>query len=414
MRRTEWMIALLVALVLAAPAVVAAQTGAIAPSDPAAKSALAPAAPSALTPAPAAPSALAPVPAAPLPPAAEPAAFKPYKGRVSADIVNIRCGPGLYYYPIATLEQGAQVSVEGQVDEWAALAPIESVYGLMKKSDVTVAADNVSGTVAAPTARVYASSKTATRHWGVWKTLVQGDKVKVLGPAGDDMLRVASPEGARIYVLSKYVSAGPVAPTPGAAEIIKEPGYEEVMKVEVKPTDPEYEMIKAVDEGMAAELEKPLEERQYQPLIDLYKDVAEKAAQDYIKRAALARVARLEALAERQADALKIMRLGDDLDKDLAAMAARRAEAAADQGPKGKPPFVAKGVVARMESLQGVDHPVKFKLVDKDGRPIVVLKSTYYDLAGYVGKVVGVRGTRTYYKEWRIDLVAVDDIEVAE
>jgi len=412
MRRTERMVALLVAVVLAAPAVVAAQTGAIAPSDPAAKSALAPAAPSAL--APAAPSALAPAPAAPLPPAAEPPAFKPYKGRVSADIVNIRCGPGLYFYPIATLEQGAQVSVEGQVDEWAALAPVESVYGLMKKSDVTVAADNVSGTVAVPTARVYTSSKTATRHWCVMKTLVQGDKVKVLGPAGNDMLRVASPEGARMYVLSKYVSTGPVAPPPGTAETVKEPSYEEVLKTEVKPTDPEYEVIKAVDEGMAAELEKPLEERQYQPLIDLYKDVAEKATQDYIKRAALSRAARLEGLAERQADALKIQKLGDDLNKDLAAMAARRAEAAAEQGPKGKPPFVAKGVVARMESLQGVDHPIKFKLVDKDGRPIVVLKSTYYDLAGYVGKVVGVRGTRTYYKEWRIDLVAVDDIEVAE
>ncbi len=67
-----------------------------------------------------------------------------------------------------------------------------------------------------------------------------------------------------------------------------------------------------------------------------------------------------------------------------------------------------------MESLAEVDHPIKFKLVDQNNRPLVVLKSTAYDLTKYLGKIVGIRGTKTYLKEWQIHLVTVDDLEVIE
>lgn len=71
-------------------------------------------------------------------------------------------------------------------------------------------------------------------------------------------------------------------------------------------------------------------------------------------------------------------------------------------------------MVARMESLEDVDYPIKFKLVDQNNRPLVVLKSSTADLNKYVGKVVGVRGTKTYLKDWRIYLISVDEIEALE
>jgi peptidoglycan hydrolase-like protein with peptidoglycan-binding domain len=90
-------------------------------------------------------------------------------------------------------------------------------------------------------------------------------------------------------------------------------------------------------------------------------------------------------------------------------MAAAEREAALQ-----KPPFQATGVVAPIESLEGVDHPIKFKLVDQRGRPVVVLQSTLYDLNQYAGKAVGVRGTRTYLPAWQTYLITVDDLEILE
>ena len=79
-----------------------------------------------------------------------------------------------------------------------------------------------------------------------------------------------------------------------------------------------------------------------------------------------------------------------------------------------RPAFQATGVVEPIWSLEGEDYPIKHKLVDRQGRPVVILKSETYDLDQYVGKAVGVRGTKTYVPEWKIYLVDVDDLELLE
>jgi len=416
MRRTLTTLACLAALTFLVPAATFAQTGAVAPSDLPSTPTATPAAAPAATPT------AMPVATPPTAPTgtdtAAPTAFQPYKGRINVDIVNLRCGPGLYFYPLTTLSQDAPVSVEGQTDEWLALKPTADVCGLVRKSDVTSAAGTSAATVSAPSPRVYASSKTATRRWCVMKTLSQGDKVKVLGPVGDDWLRIAPPEGSYIYILAKYVSSSTTAPpTSGnAATPGPESDYSAVLNTEVKQPSPDYALVKALDDALATEMEKPVEQRDYKSLMDQYRDLSTKVTEDYIKRATLTRLDRLEALTAQQAEYVKMQKLHEDLDSDLAKIEAHRAEeaTAAQEAPKGKPAFAATGVVAPIESLEGVDHPVKFKLIGKDGRPVVVLQSNTYNLADYVGKAVGVRGTKTYYKEWSIYLVTVDDLELLE
>ena len=330
----------------------------------------------------------------------------PYTGYVNADPVNIRSGPGLYYYPLAAVGKNAAVVVEGETEGWLAVRPPEGVYGLLKRSDVTMGTDGTTATVSASGARVYASSPSAKRCWSVMNTLQPGDTVKVLGPAEGDLVRIAPPEGARVYVSAQYVTAGA---TPSAGTAAK--------PIEPAKVDPLVEEYKKADAALGEELAKAVPERNYEPSLAAFKAIAEKADRAFLKRAALERIAYLEALQEQQKDYTKMAELGERLDERLAELQAQRATAQAEaerERRTAKAPFLATGVVAPMESLEGLDYPIKYKLVDDKGHPVVVLKSTTYNLADYVGKAVGVRGMQTYLKDWRIYLVTVDDLEVLE
>ena len=91
----------------------------------------------------------------------------PKTGTVNADLVNVRCGPNLYYYPLATLAQGTKVTVQAREGGWMAIDPPAGVYGLVHRSDVTIDEDGTTATVTSPEARVYASSARVDRHWCV-------------------------------------------------------------------------------------------------------------------------------------------------------------------------------------------------------------------------------------------------------
>ena len=367
--------------------------------------------------APEAPAKAAP-PAGKAPEAAAPAegaeGFKPYTGVVSADIVNVRSGPGLYYYPLAVVPQGTPVSVEQRVGDWVAVKPLEGTFGLMKKADVEVAADNASATVTSATARVYAGGQTAKRDWCVMKTLQKGDKVKVLGMVGDDMVKIAPPDGCSVYVLASYVSETKVP-----VVTIKEPRYP-ILDTEVKPEekDPEVDEFKSAEAALVEELKKPVAERHYQPLLDRYKGIADQASKPYLKRNGAARVQYLQKLIQIQEDYLKVLKLGDDLNKGLSDMALKHSEAVGEAEIKRattKAPFLATGVVEPLLSVEGVDNPVaRFKLVDAKGKPVVLVKSSTVNLEDYAGKAIGVRGTKTFVKEWNIYLVTVDEVETLE
>jgi len=355
------------------------------------------------------------LPAAPTaaPPGGEPAqgapkpAF-PYSGYINTDAVRIRSGPGLYYYQLAMLNNNAPVVVENEADGWLALRPTSGIYGLMKKSDLAIAPDSKKATVSAPTARVYAGSDSANRHWGVMATLKQDDAVQVLGPGEGDLVKVAPPESARMYVVSQYVQAGTgtAAVNPTLAALSQPP-----------KVDPLIEDFKKADAAFGEEQKKPMGERDFAAATAAFKEIAEKTDKSFLKRAALERQALIKSLEKQQADYLKVLAISDRLDKNLAEIRAQEAAKAAqaERDKKlAKVEFVATGLVAPLESMENVDYPIKFKLVDQNNHPLVVLKSSTYDLSKYVGKVIGIRGAKTYLKDWRIYLVTVDDLEVIE
>ncbi len=330
----------------------------------------------------------------------------PYTGYISADLVNVRCGPALYYYPLLMMGKNAPVTVEGEKDGWLALRPPEGIYGLVRKSDLTIGT-GATATVSAPSARVYASSATATRRWCVMATLKQDDTVQVLGPAEGEFVKIAPPESARVYVVNQYVAA-----TGSTTQRRTVP-----IDIEPPKSEPLVEAFKEAKRDLRAELAKDVPDRDFDAVAAAFSQIAEKAEKAYLKNAAKQQLAYIARRAEEKADYVRVASLADQLDERLADIKTRWAEKQADaQRDKNllKPDFLATGFLARMESLEGVDYPIKFKLVDQNNRPLVVLKSSAYDLGKYLGKIVGVGGTKTYLKEWQIYLVTVDDLKVIE
>jgi SH3-like domain-containing protein len=332
----------------------------------------------------------------------------PYTGFINADLVNVRCGPGLYYYPVVQTAQNTPVIVESESRDWLALRPLAGVCGLVNKSDVTLAADGSSATVSTPAARVYASGPAAKREWCVILVLQEGATLQVLGPAEGDMLRVAPPEGTRVYVLAQYVTPGAGLPSVGPLPPVD---------IEPPKLDPLAQAYKDAGAALAEETKKPVDERDYAPALAQFADVAEKAEPAWLKTAAARRVAAIQTLIEQQKDFRATVAIGSRLDQRLSELDAQRTAAmvaAEREAALQKPPFQATGVVAPILQLEDVDYAIKFKLVDQRGRPVVVLQSTLYDLNQYAGKAVGVRGTRTYLPAWQTYLITVDDLEILE
>lgn len=358
----------------------------------------------------------APVAPTPPPPAevtAEPT--YPFNGKVTADLVNIRCGPGLYYYPLTALDKDTPVVVESETNGWLALRAPDSIFGLMRTSDLEVEAGGTSATVTAPEARVYVSSATAKRQWCVGSILRKGDRVAVIGPDEGDFLRVSSPKDVRAYIVADYVTA-----TTGAEAADGTAGVGDSAVVpEVGPPDvnPLIEAFNEADKALKREMIKPIGQRELDPCAALYQDILDKAEKDYVKKACQQRLDYIAGYQQQEEEYTRVQALSDRLDERLAAIKSQYAEKKADQSAEQaivSQGFVAEGMVRQLEILEGVDYPIKYKLVDPNNKPLVVLKSSQYDLSKYVGKIIGVRGTKTYLKDWRIYCVTVDDLEVRE
>ena len=366
----------------------------------------------------------APVPASPMPPSAPaaptpaptlapaPAALPktfPYTAFINADAVNIRSGPGLYYYPLAILNSDMEVTVEDEAGAFLAIRPPEGVYGLMKRIDLAMGIDGKTATVAAASARVYAASNAATRQWCVMDTLKQGDKVEVEGTAEGDMVRIAPPEGAHVYVASPFVTSG----SSGS----KNSDLLSKMRGEPPKADPLIEDLKKADGMLAEEQKRPMGQRDFADAAAAFREIGEKTDKAWLKKIVRQRLGLMVQLEARQADYRRVNALSEQLQKQLAeigAASAAKETAAAREKQLARPEFVATGMIRPLESLETVDYPIKFKLVDPNNHPLVVLNSSTYDLSKFVGKVVGIRGAKTWLKPWGIYLVTVDDLEELE
>jgi len=201
-------------------------------------------------------------PASPAPatPAAK-AAPEPYHAMIARDGVELRCGAGTFYYPVAALKAGTLVKVLGEDSGWLKVAYPEGLRVLLRAEDVTADASGKSVRLAKPGSLLHANlNGGAAAAWSrvvleheprpgtelvVLDTTKKSDGVvshyAVAAPAGTfgyvnrDLARRLSPEE---YAAAIAKPAVPAPTTPPTAPATATPSGETPASVPMTPINP--------------------------------------------------------------------------------------------------------------------------------------------------------------------------------
>ena len=146
------------------------------------------------------------------PPAKKPAATAgvpsfPYAAQITDDDVPIRSGPGTNYYICGKLKKGDKVKVVGSQFSWSRIVPPTGSFSWISMRNVSIDPDNSTiGIVTADGIRVYAGSeyKEPIHSEHLQLKLKRGDDVKFVGKQKGDYYKIAPPEGAYLWVSTKY------------------------------------------------------------------------------------------------------------------------------------------------------------------------------------------------------------------
>jgi SH3-like domain-containing protein len=203
----------------------------------------------------------------------------PYATEITDDDVPIRSGPGTNYYICGKLKQGEKVKVVGSQFSWSRIVPPSGSFSWISMRNVSIDTDNSTiGIVTADGMRVYAGSEHMepihSEHLQL--KLKRGDEVKFVGKPKGDYYKIAPPEGAYLWVSTKYTK--PIAvPPPKVSPTIVTPTTTDTKpipkpKPKIKPIVPktvsgEGENLKlyyTLQEQIKAEREKPADQQNYE------------------------------------------------------------------------------------------------------------------------------------------------------
>ncbi|MHC4060062.1 MAG: SH3 domain-containing protein [Planctomycetota bacterium] len=193
----------------------------------------------------------------------------PYVAEITGDDVYIRSGPGTNYYACGKLYKGDRVTVVGSSFLWSRIvAPAGSFSWISARYVEIDPGSSDVGTVTANAVRVYAGAeeRDPMHSTSMQLKLDKGEKVKLLGERKSDYLKIEPPEGAYVWVSTKYTNAlAPVVTTP---PILVTPPSHTPDTTPTLPTDVSVERAKlqeyyALQERMEAERLKPMAQQNY-------------------------------------------------------------------------------------------------------------------------------------------------------
>lgn len=336
-----------------------------------------------------------------------PESAQPREMVVNAPVVKVRGGPGLYFYDVMKLTEGARVTALGEKNGWTVIVPPSSVKAMIRKSAVS-SADDAAGKVTEAKARVYARDPNSSRTWAVIAELAIDSDVTITGQEGPYYV-VAMPAGAKVYIKSEYL--GSPAGTPGT-DGATTAGID-IDDVELRPIkiDPQAEAYDEATRLLGVELAKPLAERKWADAEAALKSVSEKATSNYLKVAAEQSLATIEFQKSLQAS---LARLGADkkiLEENLAAIRreAEQRQAARLEQARGRvtASFDFEGTLRKMRQVMAY----KYRLEDEQGNFLCLLSGQASLLDPLLGRRVRVWGDKQYRPELRKYACDVQRIE---
>jgi hypothetical protein len=362
-------------------------------------------------------------------------------GRVNANAVYVRSGPGEGFYPTQKLDRGAQLTVVGMRFEWLKITPPEGSFCYVAKAYVEKRGDGTVGRVTRPNLNVRAGSTLNAMKTTVQTKLNEGDDVRIIGER-DEYFMIEPPEGAYLYVHQQFVEpvrqiepamaerpairdaaqhADPIASAPVPTE--GRPPEDDSEQAEVRrdmTDDPESPAATETSDrpragatagaapAVSPEVEfdrleaefnqvsqQPIEEQPVDTLIEGYqKVVSSPRLPESMRRIAEHRLAVLKVRAEAREHLAEVQRIRQEAEQRRLALQAEKEELEERIRDSEITAYTAVGMLHTSSLQQG--EGTLYRLTDPaNGRTVIYLRTDDAKYAGRIGQFVGVRGEIT-------------------
>jgi len=133
-------------------------------------------------------------------------------GKINAEGVNVRCGPGDNYYPTQKLDKDVEVTVVGIKFDWLKIEPPKGSFSYVAKAFVDKQGDI--GTVSREEVNVRTGSTLNALKTMIQAKLDKGQQVQIVGEQ-DEYYKITPPAGAYLFVNKQFVQ--PVRALPQVA-----------------------------------------------------------------------------------------------------------------------------------------------------------------------------------------------------
>ncbi len=200
----------------------------------------------------------------------------PYAAQITDDDVPIRSGSGTNYYICGKLKKGNKVKVVGSQFSWSRIVPPPGSFSWISMRNVSIDPDNSTiGIVTAENIRVYAGSqyKEPIHSEHLQLKLNRGDEVKFVGKQKGDYYKIAPPEGAYLWVSTKYtkpiaalapkVSPTIVTPPPVVTKPKPKPEIKPFVPKTVSGESENLKLYYTLQKLIKAEQAKPADQQNY-------------------------------------------------------------------------------------------------------------------------------------------------------
>ena len=350
----------------------------------------------------------------------------PYKAYITADDVHVRSGPGMNYYATDTLKQGQTVEVYRQEPGgWCAIRPPEGSFSWVSTHFLKPTHDHLA-VVTEEGAAARIGSKFHDIRDVFYVRLHKGEVVEVLesphgtgGGGANNWYKISPPAGEFRWVPSKFLDTDDPRVGVRRRNDRRAPPSDESLAVRsARPREFSPEEFKAeldrVDLELSTMIAEPMSVWTFETLQDrtnLLLDRAQTAVERGRVRLLADKIARFDDLKQRQ-DALDALRERTD----------RNARLYADLRPRDS--YDDRSRETRLEQEGRYDAvgrltevtPTKpgaprYALVDDSGAiRSYITSSPGVRLQNYLGREIGVNGTRAYLVEQRAEHVLARQI----
>ena len=377
-----------------------------------------------------------------------------YTGRVTGDAVYVRSGPDTNYYAVGKLNRGQIVRVFGERFNWLKIEPLPGMHSLIEENYLDLTADG-RGITNADRVNVRAGADSVPHVYARQLKLDRGAEVRILGKReatlnGQTMsfYKIEPPPGAHVWISADYVERATGEPSAAEAPHTEQADAEDAAATErpsqVVPAAPPSEaqriatpaseipgapgplpkakdapdsaalrkQLAEIEDDFKAEFDKPLIERNFQPLHAQLAPLASQEADILVQRYAAVRLEQIE----HQIRMIETIRSLRDENRALDELRQEAMQARAEirvstiDTPRT---FALAGELRRSHVYNTPVLPRRYRLVDPDETPVRTLayieipRNSGVDPLPLLGRYVGINEASRTYHHGLVDAVPI-------